>query len=138
MRAIRFPAFLILATLILVGPAYGHFFATGSHRYLGWKMFSRKASDFCAVDYWQVAQDGTRVPLDRFEIFGHPKDDPKRKPPKHIWRVKNQSEARRFGRIMCKKLGGDVDVRVAVRCASKTLWVDVEDGSENLCTGGRR
>jgi len=67
---------VVLGAIITLGPAYGHFFATGSHEYLGWKMFSRQATDFCAVAYWRPDPSG-RVPLDRFAVLGY---DPDRAP----------------------------------------------------------
>jgi hypothetical protein len=125
----RAVAFAVLATVILLGPVYGHFLASGSHRYLGWKMFSRKATDFCAVAYWTPTADGGRRPLDRFESLGYPRD----RAPADLWKVRDLRAAQVIGAKMCRRLGGGVDVRVDVRCATAEGWVDAAAGEATLC-----
>ncbi len=120
----RFPAFLILAVLILGGPVYGHFFATGSHRYIGWKMFSRKATDFCAVEYWRVV-DGASVPVDRFEVLGNRS--------RRLVRIRDAKTAARYGRSMCRKLGRGTDLRMRVRCATPKRWAAPVGEETKLC-----
>lgn len=129
--------FCVLATVILVGPVYGHFFATGSAKYLGWKMFSRKATNFCAVEYWWPSDAGRQV-IDRFAEFERPAD----RRAGHLWRIKDVDSARKIGRSLCRPLtkraraAGSkerVDVRMAVRCARPDGWEDMQIPDVNLC-----
>lgn len=107
--------FWILAAIIALGPIYGHFFATGSAKYLGWKMFSRKATGFCAVEY----TDGQGARLDRFAVLKIP-PDPRRG--RHVWRIRDAKAARRIGQSMCKALGRSAEVRFTARCARSDGW----------------
>lgn len=134
----RVIAFCVLATIILAGPVYGHFFATGSAKYLGWKMFSRKATDYCAVDYWRPAEGGARAPIDRFDLLKQPADRRAR----HLWRIRDVNHATRVGRSLCNPLRQRLrdtgakarpDVRVAVRCARPEGWVTMPVPDQNLC-----
>ncbi len=122
----RFPLFMVLAGIILLGPVYGHFFATGSHAYIGWKMFSRKATVFCAVDYWEVVE-GERRPVDRFALL------PKHKS-KALRRITTAKRARKYGREMCKALGPGKDLRLRLKCGERAGWGPETGGERNLCT----
>lgn len=133
----RVVAFCVLATVILVGPVYGHFFATGSAKYLGWKMFSRKATDFCAVEYWWPSPAGRQI-LDRFAELKQPAG----KRSGHLWRIRDVNHARKVGEALCAPLATRAraagsterpDVRMAVRCARPTGWEVMQIPDVNLC-----
>ena len=124
-------AFAVFAALILVGPLVGHLTDTGNLSYVGWKMYSRKATDFCAVDYQQVVA-GQSQPLDRFAVL---KAAPRAR---DLWRLPNLRAAEQVGQRLCRALGPNADVRVVVRCARPHGWEPVADGSKKLCNGGRR
>lgn len=116
--------FWVLAVVILFGPIYGHFFATGSAKYLGWKMFSRKATGFCAVEY----TNGQGAVLDRFEVLKTPRD---KRRGRHLWRVRDIKAARHIGRSMCKSMGRTAHVKLSARCARSNGWETVPE--ETLC-----
>jgi hypothetical protein len=108
-------AFFVLAAIILLGPIYGHFFATGSAKYLGWKMFSRKATGFCAVQY----TDAQGAELDRFAVLKTPRD---KRRGRHLWRIRDLKAARHIGRSMCKAMGRTAHVKLTARCARSNGW----------------
>ena len=130
----RFPVFVALAAVIVVGPVYGHFFATGSLEYVGWKMFSRKGSDFCAVDYWQPTGDGGRRALDRYALLGFTG----KRPPPGLRLIRDAAAARRVAERMCRAMGRGADVRATLRCASRAGWRPETGGDRNLCPPASR
>ena len=126
---LRFPIFIVLAALMLLGPVYGHFFATGSARYLGWRMYSRSSVGFCAVRYFTVDAQGRSTLVDHVRALGYAD----RPVPKDLWRVPSLRAARVHGRKICQRLGGHPDVRLEARCASPDGWVEVASGGVPLC-----
>lgn len=127
MRA-RIIAFTILAAIIVVGPAYGHFFAEGDLRHLGWRMFRVTATRFCAVEYRDGPGEGAR-PIDRFAALV-PRG---RTPPTRLWRITDEKEARRIAADLCRALGRDADVRMTLQCASEDGWRERVTPEERLC-----
>ena len=124
-----FPAFIVLAALMLLGPIYGHFFATGSGQYVGWRMYSRSSVGFCTVRYYQVDARGQRTPVDRIAALGYAG----KRLPRNLWRVPNLQTARLHGRKMCRRLPGKPDLRLDARCATKQGWDQVASGGVPLC-----
>lgn len=113
-------AFWVLAAIILLGPVYGHFFATGSAKYLGWKMFSRKATNFCAVEF----ADADGAPLDRYAVLKARPDDRRSA---YLKRFRDVRAAERVGKSMCKALGERAHVALTARCARPGGWTDLID-----------
>jgi hypothetical protein len=126
---LRFPIFIVLAALMLLGPIYGHFFATGSASYLGWRMYSRSSTGFCAVRYSEVDARGHSTTVDRVRALGYAG----RAVPKDLWRVPNLRAARQHGRKMCKRVGGKPDLRLEARCADPAGWIVAATGVVPLC-----
>lgn len=117
-------AFWVLGAIILLGPIYGHFFATGSAKYLGWKMFSRKATNFCSARFVDV-QGGS---IDRYDVLKPPRNVRRKKNPK---RFRDMRAVERVGKSMCKAIGKDAIVGTIAHCAEPHGWsVTVKD---NLC-----
>ena len=121
----RAVAFWVLAALMLLGPIYGHFFATGSAKYLGWKMFSRKATNFCAVDF----VDGEGAPLDRYAVLKVTRDDRRGA---YLRRLRDVAAAERVGQTMCKAIGRGAHVALTARCAQPDGWSPVVERGD-LC-----
>lgn len=129
----RFPLFVALAAIIVVGPTYGHFFARGDLKHLGWRMFYVSAVDFCAVRYTTVGEGGARTTIDRLQHLV-PRGKP---PPPRLWRIPDVQAAEAVGRDLCRALGGAVDLRLEARCGSVDGWVVAATGDRNLCEAGR-
>jgi hypothetical protein len=134
----RFGVFIALAAVIVLGPTYGHFFARGDLKHLGWRMFYVSAVDFCAVDYYTVDEGGARLTtIDRRELLV-----PAGKPtPPNLWRIANVKAAEAVGRDLCGALAarGDrrVDLRLNARCGGLEGWVVGATGDHNLCEARR-
>jgi len=131
----RVVAFSVLAAVMLFGPTYGHFFATGRLEHLGWRMYRVRALGFCAVDYRQRLADGREEPIDRLEVLGYGADA-ETEPPFEVWRVGSPESAREQGRQLCARLGPSADVRARVRCATVDGWHVEDDGTHDVCEGG--
>ena len=120
----RAVAFYVLGAIILLGPVYGHFFATGSAKYLGWKMFSRKATNFCSARF----VDAQGEPLERYAVLKAPRDPRRRKKSK---RFRDVPAVERVGQSMCKAIGKGATVGMIAHCAQPDGWsVSVKD---NVC-----
>jgi hypothetical protein len=118
-------AFWVLGAIILLGPIYGHFFATGSAKYLGWKMFSRKATNFCAVEF----TDAKGAQLDRYAVLKAPRDARRSA---YLKRLRDVPAAERIGKSMCKAIGEGAHVALTARCARPEGWSPVVDKGD-LC-----
>lgn len=129
---VRVAAFTILATVILLGPTYGHFFAKGRLEHLGWRMYRVRALDFCAVDYRRHLADGSEEPIDRLAVLGYTDPDAV---PYEVWHVGSPESAREQGRQLCGRIGAGADVRVVLRCATVDGWRTDDDGTHDLCGG---
>lgn len=118
-------ALCVLAAIILLGPIYGHFFATGSAKYLGWKMFSRKATNFCAVQF----VDAEGAPLDRYAVLKAPRGERRSA---YLHRFRDVTAAERAGKAMCKAIGEGAHVALTARCARPDGWTPLMDKGD-LC-----
>lgn len=100
-------------------------------RYLrSWEMFN-KVFDVCDVRYAQI-QGGAEVPLDRYAYFGEIA-----KKSSNIGRIDSVKEATTVGRTLCRKIGGDPDVRAWMSCPTRrgNGWKVEMRGETNLCEG---
>jgi len=96
-----------------------------------WEMFSQYGRHVCDVRYFEKHADDTLTSIDRFEVLGYAKG----KRPPSLHRIESRGQALEIGRKLCARLGGpERDLRVKVRCGSKTRWKRKEWGKLNLCS----
>jgi hypothetical protein len=130
---VRVAIFSALTAVILVGPAYGHFFAEGKLEHLGWKMYRVRALGFCAVDYRRRMPDGSDERIDRFALLGFGRFGGDNPPPFELWRIASPESAHEWAAQMCARLGPGADLRTHIRCATVDGWRDEEGGGRNWC-----
>src|SRR5690349_7969569 len=108
---LRRSAFLGVAAWMLLSPAYVQVFGqpTGSVR--SWRMFHHRGVGICSAVY---DRDGERI--DRYALFGLDREHA----PADFRRITSADAAKAMGRKVCERLGGSPDVRVVLRCGSKT------------------
>jgi hypothetical protein len=127
----RLLAFVALAAVICLGPAYRQVLGRRSHVLRHWTMFYGFGSQICDVRYQRVRVDGDRDALDRFAILG---DAPVADDADGIRKIRTVERAEEIGRLLCERLPtSERDVRLVARCGSKQGWKAASDGSRNLC-----
>ena len=127
---LRLAVFLLLASYILVGPAFRQVHNTRNIYLPQWVMFTGFGLDVCDVRYAQILSDGTEQEVDRYEVLGYPS---RREAPRNVWRIGNEKQAVDLGRRLCRKLGPDTDLRLHARCARRSGWRHEARGQDNLC-----
>jgi hypothetical protein len=73
---------------------------------------------------------GTPRLLDRYEILGYPDIY---KAPRYIRRVASDADARLLARVICKRVGEQMEVRMRLRKATRDGWHTIDDGKHDVC-----
>jgi hypothetical protein len=112
----RLAVFTALAAFILFGPLYRQALGGRLPLFRPWRMFTGAGPDICAVEYRQVAPDGTAHPLDRYALLGRPGAG---RAPESLRAIRSADEALAVAHRLCAALGAQADVRVRARCATR-------------------
>lgn len=124
-RWLRRIPFLGIAAWMLLSPAYVQVFGQPAGSIRSWRMFHSHGVGTCSAIY---DHDGGRV--DRYELFGLDRT----RAPADFRRIVDADAARAMGHKICEKLGGPADVRVVLRCGTKTGMRTVLNRGQNLCS----
>jgi hypothetical protein len=125
---IRVVVFILCACFIVGGPLARQVFGVPGRHLPRWVMFGGIGLGLLDVRYEQAHSDGTRTLLNRRKLLKG------RVPPGELRRVVNVDKAWNIAQALCKKLGGDADIRVTARNATRKGWRNVLDGTVNACT----
>lgn len=125
-------AFVLIGTWLIVGPLVRGPLNQNQIKWLPrWEMFGLYGRGICDVRYTQHHPDGEITRVDWIERTGRSRDWDQRR---HN-RIRNNKEAFRVGRRLCRQLEGDpIDLRMRVICGSRTTWKRREWRKTNICT----
>ena len=130
-QRIRAMVFIALATFILVGPLYRQVFGGTNVLFRQWTMFSLVGTRYLDVRFSVRFPDGREQPINYRDELGFSGKD-KSSIPRQVWRIRNDGWER-VARLLCKRLGDDVDLRLRSRVATPKGWRSLHDGAKNLC-----
>ncbi len=130
-HALRATLFVVLASLTVGQPLVRQGLGIKTPKFVRtWQMFVGFGTDICDVRYYTIDPDGGRTRLDPIAALGF---ESRREAPKSVWRVGDDRGVARLGQRLCVELDGREDVRVEARCATRSGWKEVADGSQPLC-----
>jgi hypothetical protein len=127
---IRSFLFLVIAAWMMWGPLYRQVLGGHSPVFRQWQMYNKKGINYYEVKYY-LSREGSLIPIDRHEVLKVPKG---RKGPKWFWRIESQEALRRINQGICDSYGGDADVRLFARQATRQGWVPYAQGEKNVCS----
>jgi hypothetical protein len=129
---VRLALFVLIGGYILLGPVPHQVFGAPHSSLLPrWRMFSGKSMQECA-GYFERRDQGAPVRVD--DWYTRIGLNPDRSTHRRQQRVTRVSEAEKLGERLCKKLGRGADVRLFLRCPSRTKgWIPKAQGEHNLC-----
>ena len=119
---LRLVLFVGIGGYIALGPVPHQVFGARHSKLLPrWRMFSGMSLKECA-DHFERRDEGAPVRLDNwYELLGL---NPNRRSHRNQARVTSVSGAEHLGERLCQKLGAEADVRLFLRCPSKSKgWV---------------
>ena len=89
--------------------------------------------EICDVRFTRHSDVGIE-PIDRLAVLGYASPD---SAPDRVRRIRRKKDAVSQGRQLCRELraagASAPDVRLSARCARRSGWHVVSDGTENLC-----
>lgn len=124
--------FVMIAAVVLLGPAYHQVFERHTRWLRPWMMFRDTAIELLDVEFRVRAANGTEQVIDRFETLGHPNP---RTAPKWVRRV---VKIRKLSRELCQALGPGTDLRIYAQRATVDGWKPRFAGEKNLCAANRK
>jgi hypothetical protein len=137
-RAARTVAFTLCSAWIVAGPLALQVFGTrgpGARYLRSWEMFGGRALGVIEARFFERGPDGTLLPLDRFQLLGHPD---RHDAPESLRVILGEANARDIGRRLCKVLGRRADVRIVARRSTAAGWVPAILETERICPEHRR
>lgn len=126
----RLIVFLALVVFMALLPALPHVFGVRTPVIRSWRMFHGYGNDVCAVEFFTVS-GGEETPIDRCVALGYDGCD---EAPPAVRRLNDREAVLAQARNICRKLGGDTDLRGRARCGSDRGWQTRLTGEQNLCT----
>lgn len=129
--ALRMSTIVLVGLFMALGPFYRQVL-DGKHKEIrNWQMFSGAAREIYRIEIHQLHEGGGSTRLDRLDELNHTSwwDTPT-----GTKRVTSKKVAEAQTRLLCKKLGPDVDLRLHLWRGSRSTWRrDKDSGKENLC-----
>jgi hypothetical protein len=130
-RLLRVLIFLAVAGFMVAGPIYKQVLGGREPVFRQWTMFSRIGLGLADVRFSQRLPDGTRLPVNHYELLGYPDW---RGAPLALRQVMGLQGVRGIAGRLCAALGPGADVRARVRIATRAGWrTEMMEADGGLC-----
>lgn len=123
---IRHLVFWTLIAFMFAGPMAVQVFGVRSNIFRKWVMFHSRGSSVHALELYEI-KEGEKIPVDRFAEKGY---SSWRVSPRAFRAIDSQRKADKMARKLCRP---DRDLRMKLWAPRDSGWVEVRDGSKNLC-----
>lgn len=131
---IRVFTFVIILAWMALGPAYRQVLGGKNEIFRKWTMYGNRGLDMVDASFYKV-KNGKLQEMNRFKILGY---ENRLSAPKEVFRIEGNEGVISVVNKLCEKLGGDADIRVKSRIATRKGWELQYKGENNFCSTDKR